>query len=111
MPAVYPSLSTTVIRTYDCNSFDDNSRWLEIDLSIDCDGRVHVLMQLYSLVMMVVWVAGVPLLYIYVLGSNSLAFTALFAIEQQVEEQDQLGAALRKEVADAMETEADDQKK
>ena len=95
---------------YDCNDFDDNSSWLEIDLSIDCNGRAHKMMMVYGYFIGVLWIVGAPLLYIYVLGSHSLTFARIFAIEKEIEEQDQLGSALRKEVAEAIEHEADDKK-
>ena len=63
---VYPSLSTTVIRTFDCNDFDDGSSWLEIDYSLDCHSVTHTWMKAYAALMALLWIVGCPCLYMCV---------------------------------------------
>ena len=40
---IYPSVSSTIFRTFLCVTLDDGSRYLRLDFSIDCDSREHQL--------------------------------------------------------------------
>jgi uncharacterized protein YeeX (DUF496 family) len=38
---VLPTTSTKILNTFACDEFDDGTRWLKGDLSIDCDSATH----------------------------------------------------------------------
>jgi len=63
---VYPGSSTTIFATYSCRSFDDGTRRLNADLSIDCDSDEHAGFVAYATLMMFVYPFGAPILYAFV---------------------------------------------
>ena len=64
---VYPTTSQKVFNMFNCEEFDDGSRALMQDLSVDCDGPVHGTYTVIAWVMFAIYPFGVPLLYLYLL--------------------------------------------
>jgi hypothetical protein len=61
---VYPSLTYFVFQVFQCETFDDGSKLLRADYSIDCDADLHAKYVDFSCCMVVVYPLGVPLLYL-----------------------------------------------
>ena len=62
-----PSVSIKVLSTFACHDFDDGSRYLKVDYSIDCNASTHSLYWLYSGLMVLLYPIGVPFMYWYLL--------------------------------------------
>ena len=62
-----PSVSIKVFSTFACHDFDDGSRYLIVDYSIDCNASTHSLYWLYSGLMVLLYPVGVPFMYWYLL--------------------------------------------
>ena len=60
---LYPSCAATTFGTFICTTLDDDSRYLRLDPSIDCNDPTHKLMQVYAGIMIAIWPLGVPMLY------------------------------------------------
>ena len=54
-----PVATTVILKTYSCETFDDGSRMLRADYSIDCDSSRHQLFAVYSGMMVVLYPLGV----------------------------------------------------
>lgn len=67
---VLPGVSTTIFRTFPCESFDDSTAWLRVDYSIDCESSSHKAFVSYAAVMVLIYPVGVPCLYCYMLWRN-----------------------------------------
>jgi hypothetical protein len=67
---VYPSLTYFVFQVFQCEAFDDGSKLLRADYSIDCDSDVHSKYVAFAGCMIVVYPVGVPLLYLAALWSH-----------------------------------------
>ena len=60
---LYLMQSTIILDTFStflCETFDDNSRRLKVDYSIDCDSDWHRIMELYAAAMIVIFPVGTP---------------------------------------------------
>jgi hypothetical protein len=53
---VLPTTSTKILNTFACDEFDDGSRYLKGDLSIDCDSATHKFFEIYAMCMIGVYV-------------------------------------------------------
>ena len=60
----YPALSETIFDAFDCESFDDNSRYLRADLSMDCDSEKYLNMRSWAFITSFVILLGVPFTYL-----------------------------------------------
>jgi len=81
---VYPSTSSTIFTTFQCEDLDDGSSWLRADLSIDCNSSKHVAMTTYAAIMIVVYPLGAPAVYAYLLfGKYGRTLWRLVDIEVQ----------------------------
>ena len=80
----YPSCSATTFRTFDCESFDDGTRFLRGDYSIDCDSDAHKLMELFSVLMIFVWPIGVPIIYGVSIYLRSGVFETLGRLQVEI---------------------------
>ena len=58
----YPSSSATILRTFACKSFEDGSKALLADLSIDCNSPEHSLWSFVAVVGVILYPIGVPVL-------------------------------------------------
>ena len=56
----YPSVSSTIFQVFDCETFDDDSRYLKADVAIDCDTPWSVSMRQVAWVMAFIIPAGIP---------------------------------------------------
>ena len=66
---VLPSVTTTIFRTYDCETVDDpdgegKKRYLRVRHDTRCEGRAYRLTAIFAGLACVIWPVGVPLLYI-----------------------------------------------
>jgi len=59
----YPGCSAIIFRSFSCRLFDDGSRYLKTDLTINCDSEMHQNVLVYSVIMFFIWPVGVPTLY------------------------------------------------
>lgn len=78
---VYPSCTASVFRMYVCHTFDDGSKFLAVDYSIDCYSSEHAWYLAYTLAMILIWPFGVPLIYLIVLSNKRKLLCRLEAIE------------------------------
>jgi len=74
---IYPGTCKKIFTTFRCLNLgtpddpgpaldqEDGGKWLMADLSIDCAGPAHKLMELYAFVMILVFPLGTPLMYYY----------------------------------------------
>ena len=63
---IYPSTSSTIFQTFMCESFDDGTRWLKVDYSIDCNSTGYQLAVVpYAVLMIFVYPIGTVALYTY----------------------------------------------
>lgn len=67
---VYSSVSSTVFRTFACDSLDDGGEYLRADYTILCDSAKHVAFEAYAGFMIAVYPVGIPLLYTFLLFRN-----------------------------------------
>jgi hypothetical protein len=64
---VYPSLTYFVFQVFRCETFDDGSKLLRADYSIDCDADTHAKYVAFSGCMIFVYPLGVPLVFLAIL--------------------------------------------
>ena len=63
-----PTTSTTIIRTFHCEDLDNgHGRWLFADYSIDCDSASHKGMEVYAILMLLVYPIATPAICFYLL--------------------------------------------
>jgi hypothetical protein len=67
---VYPSLTYFVFQVFQCETFDNGSKLLRADYSIDCDADVHSNYVVFAGCMIVLYPLGVPLLYLATLWQH-----------------------------------------
>ena len=60
---VLPVASRIIFGCFSCEDFDDGSRLLVADYSLSCKTSVHGIMVIFSIIMVVVWPFGVPLVF------------------------------------------------
>ncbi|CAM9152478.1 unnamed protein product [Ascophyllum nodosum] len=63
----YIITSTLVLKAFDCQEFEDGSRYLKADYSISCDSVTYDFIYGYSIAMAVVYPAGIPATYLIAL--------------------------------------------
>eukprot|EP00752_Nemacystus_decipiens_P002518 g2363.t1 len=64
---VYSSVSATLFKTFACDHLADGNIYLLADYRIKCDSPKHEAFEVYAGVMMVLYTAGIPALYGYLL--------------------------------------------
>ena len=64
---VLPTTSTTILRTFACQSFENGGEWLVADFSLECGTPVHQGHCLFAGLMTLVYPVGVPMLYFVLL--------------------------------------------
>lgn len=67
---VYSPVSSTIFRTFACDSLDDGNTYLRADYTLLCDSAKHKAMQTYAAFMIAVYPVGIPLLYAVILYRN-----------------------------------------
>lgn len=60
---LYPGVSSIIFSAFSCTRFDDGTRFLTVELSVNCDTSDHEITIWYACVMIFVYPIGVPLLY------------------------------------------------
>lgn len=80
----YPSCSAITFQTFDCETFDDGTRFLRGDYSINCDTTIHYFMEMYAILMIVIWPIGVPIIYAINIYMKSGAFSMLLRIQAEL---------------------------
>lgn len=83
----YPSCSSITFSAFDCETFDDGTRFLRGDYSIDCDSAEHQFFQMYAIMMIFVWPIGVPMIYAVSIYLRSGVFSSLKRIQTDVRRQ------------------------
>jgi hypothetical protein len=64
---VLVNVSTTILRVFQCETFDDGSSYLVADYSIDCNAADRSFYVAYGSVMLLIYPIGIPLVYSFVL--------------------------------------------
>ncbi|CAM9509603.1 unnamed protein product [Ectocarpus fasciculatus] len=64
---VYSSVSATLFRTFACETLEDGKRYLLADYRIECDSSKHQRFEVYAGVMVLLYTAGIPALYSFLL--------------------------------------------
>jgi hypothetical protein len=70
---VYPSVSATVLRTFDCESyelFDGSTLWLRTDHTLSCQDATYTSYLIYASFMVVLYIVGIPVLFSVILWSQ-----------------------------------------
>ena len=57
---VLPTTSVTIMRTFHCESFDTDERFLHVDLSLKCDTPEHASMCTFAVIMIFLYPIGIP---------------------------------------------------
>ena len=60
---IYPSTSSKIFQAFMCEDFDDGTRYLKADYSIDCNSPEYSFCFAYSLLMILAYPIGTPLVY------------------------------------------------
>ena len=94
-----------VFATFGCQEFDDGTKYLMADYSIDCYSSTHLWMKVYGRLMLLIWPMGVPMLYLLVLGRKHKAFNRVRAIELAIEQSNADGQKLKQSAERAIERE------
>ena len=77
---VYSSTSSIIFKTYACEVLADGKNYLRADYRIECDSSTHKAFQVYAGFMVVIYTAGIPILY-----------GVLLFIDRKVLKQDEAG--------------------
>lgn len=72
---VYSSVSSVLFQTFACEPLDDGKNYLRADYQIQCDSAKHICHQIYAGFMIVLYAAGIPLLYAVLLFRNRHVLT------------------------------------
>jgi hypothetical protein len=64
---IYPSMTATLFSFFDCRPFEDKKSYLLPDPSIDCDSERYNSSRSFVGLMVLIFVAGIPLLYLALL--------------------------------------------
>jgi hypothetical protein len=64
---IFSSVSTTVLATFACDNSLNSGSYLRADYSVQCNTYKHKLAMVYSGIMILVYPAGIPLLYSWAL--------------------------------------------
>ncbi|CAM9601541.1 unnamed protein product, partial [Ectocarpus fasciculatus] len=64
---VYSSVSSTLFRTFACETLEDGKNYLRADYRIECDSSRHKGFEVYAGIMMLVYTVGIPSLYGFLL--------------------------------------------
>lgn len=62
-----PATSTTVLRTFHCQVFEDGRAFLFADLSVNCASKTHEAYELFAWFNVLVYPVGCPMFYFYLL--------------------------------------------
>ena len=60
----YPGVSSFILRTWKCKSYNDGTRWLVSDLSFQCDTENYYYLLVFTVFLMFLIILGMPI-YIY----------------------------------------------
>lgn len=74
---IYPSVSAKCFAVFGCEKVDDGTAWLRVDLSIQCNDGAHTIMQLYSLIMIIIYPIGTPCFYYLAMRRHRLKLDKL----------------------------------
>ena len=69
---IYPSCCSAIFTFFVCDTLPDESRYLRVDYSIDCDAAAHRGMTAYALIMFLVYPIGTPLTFYLFLRKEQL---------------------------------------
>lgn len=69
MYVTLPVCTKMIFRTFVCEQFDNGDRRLMVDYSLDCDAPLHAGFIAYSVLMILVYPVGIPVLFIVMLFS------------------------------------------
>ncbi|GMI06915.1 hypothetical protein TrLO_g13170 [Triparma laevis f. longispina] len=70
---ILPTVTTTIFGVFSCDYFDDDSKHLRADLSINCNNGNRGLWLVYEVSMVMVFPVGVVAMYFYLLLKNRAA--------------------------------------
>ena len=60
---VYSSVSSILFQTFACEHLEDGKLYLRADYRIECDFPKHETLQVYAVIMMIVYTLGIPVFY------------------------------------------------
>jgi hypothetical protein len=81
---VFPSVTQKIMRTYQCQTFDDGSVVLTFDPSMPCSGPQYDSMKSYADFMVAVWIVGLPLFILGLLLSERQAINPKSDFQQVI---------------------------
>ena len=61
---IYPSVSSTILSSFVCRTFDDGSRWLRKDITINCDSPDRAGWIALGSIGIIIYVIGIPFVYL-----------------------------------------------
>jgi hypothetical protein len=64
---VYPGVSSKILRTFNCEEFDDGSRALQSDATVDCNSQRYQQYLGYAVFMFLIYVVGIPVTFFVLL--------------------------------------------
>ena len=70
---MYSPVSSTLFQMFSCDELDGGKSYLRADYRIDCNSPAHRSLQVYAACMMLVYTAGIPILYGILLFRNRKA--------------------------------------
>jgi len=65
---VYPSVSMTVLESFDCNDYGADGSWLVVDHRVDCAGDEYSNILIWAIVCVVIYAVGIPVWIITMLS-------------------------------------------
>ena len=66
----FPFVSQTTFQGFSCLQLDQNERWLDIDLQIDCDSDGHAVFYYFGVIGVLLYPVGIPVATMWVLVKN-----------------------------------------
>ncbi|GMI08230.1 hypothetical protein TrVE_jg10446 [Triparma verrucosa] len=82
----FSSVSTRIFDTFNCASYsDDETKYLIVDESINCDLPLHTTYKIYAGFMMVFYPIGIPILFGYLLVKNKDAIKSMEERKENME--------------------------
>lgn len=67
---VYSPVSSILFQMFSCDELDDGKTYLRADYRIECDSSKHEALQVYAVLMMILYTAGIPIFYATILYTN-----------------------------------------
>ena len=67
---VYTNVSSILFQTFSCEHLEDEKLYLRADYRIECDSTKHEKLQVYAVIMIIIYTLGIPAFYSTILFKN-----------------------------------------